>query len=159
MSSDVCEVRPKKVPTPAQCTVAAAKVISVCESNWEAHKGNCSGFARAVATELGVMLFGQANDIVDFISANWWPIDSGAEARNWAEAGYLVIGGLKATGNGHVVVVTAGPLAHQKYPTASWGRLGGIGAKAKTVNYSWNAVDRDKVKYFAAKRQASSDTQ
>lgn len=53
MSSDVCEVRPKEVPTPAQCIVAAAKVISVCESNWEAHKRNCSGFAKAVAVELG----------------------------------------------------------------------------------------------------------
>jgi len=48
MSSLVCEVRPKKVPTPAQCSVAA-QVISVCESNWEANKTNCSGFVKAVA--------------------------------------------------------------------------------------------------------------
>lgn len=101
-----------------------------------------------------MLLFGQANDIVDFISASWWPIVSGAEARNWAEAGYLVIGGLEAAGNGHVVVAIAGPLAHQKYPTAYWGRLGSIGAKAKTVNYSWDAIDQDKVKYFAAKPMA-----
>ncbi len=36
---------------------------------------------------------------------------------------------------------------------AHWGRLGSIGAKAKTVNYPWNPRDRDKVTYFAAKPQ------
>jgi len=103
---------------------------------------------------LGVFLFGQANDIIDYIAADWWPVQNGIEARYWAEAGYLVIGGLKATGHGHVVVVTSGPLAHGKYPTAYWGRLGNVGEKAKTINYAWNATDRDKVRYFAAKTQA-----
>ena len=88
------------------------------------------------------------------VAADWWPVENGVEARNWAEAGYLVIGGLKAAGHGHVVVVTSGPLAHGKYPTAYWGHLGSVGAKAKTINYSWNATVRDKVRYFAAKPQA-----
>src|ERR1700693_1601342 len=40
--------------------------------------------------------------------------------------------------HGHVVVVVAGqPLAHGKYPFAYWGRLGGGGAKDKTVNWAW----------------------
>jgi hypothetical protein len=150
----MCETRPKKVPTPAQCSVAAEDVISICKSNWEAHKTNCSGFVKAVAEELGIFLFGQANDIVDYIAADWWPVENGIEARNWAEAGYLVIGGLQATGHGHVVVVTCGPLAHGKYPTAYWGRLGAVGEKAKTINFAWNVTDRDKVRYFAAKTQA-----
>ena len=77
----------------------------------------------------------------------WWHLESGSEARDWAEAGYFVIGGLKDTPNGHVVVVVAGLLDRGKYPTAYWGKLHGIGEKAKTINYAWNKNDRDKVIY------------
>ena len=40
-----------------------------------------------------------------------------------------------------------GPLAHDKYPTAYWGQFGGVGRKAATINWSWNANDRDRVTY------------
>jgi hypothetical protein len=47
-------------------------------------------------------------------------------------------------------VVVAGGLAHNKYPTGYWGRLGGAGERNKTLNYAWKTVDRDKVTYAAA---------
>lgn len=134
-------------PTPAQCSVLAEKIVAACERHWDEHQGNCSGFVKAVASDLGVSLTGQANDIIDQINENGWAIDSGQEARDWAEAGYLVVAGLKAQPNGHVVVVVPGPLAQGKYPTAYWGRLGGSGKKKTTINWSWNATDRDKVIY------------
>lgn len=137
-------------PTPAECSVKADQIVAACEARWEANKANCSGFVRAVAADLGIGLSGQANDIVDFIAANWWPIADGVAARDWAEAGYLVVGGLKAAGNGHVVVVVPGPLAHGKYPTAYWGKLNGVGKKKTTLNFAWTAADRDDVAYYGA---------
>jgi len=49
--------------------------------------------------------------------------------------------------HGHVVVVVAGPLAHDAYPSAYWGRLGSRGEKNKTINWAWRAEDRDRVSY------------
>jgi len=46
-------------------------------------------------------------------------------------------------------VVVHGELAHEKYPTAYWGRLGAVGSKAQTINFAWNSQDRDKVIYAA----------
>jgi len=42
-----------------------------------------------------------------------------------------------------------GPLNRGKYPSAYWGRLGGVGAKDQTINWAWSAADRDKVIYAA----------
>jgi hypothetical protein len=66
-----------------------------------------------------------------------------------------VIAGLKGgdqeipSVHGHVVVVVSGLLANGKYPSAYWGRLGGIGDKNKTINWAWRAGDRDHVIYAA----------
>jgi hypothetical protein len=125
-----------------------AKVAAACETHWATHEDDCSGFVKAVAKEVGVTLTGQANDIVNQMKTlPWKSLGSGAEAKKQADLGYLVLGGLKATKNGHVVVVVAGPLGQGKYPTAYWGQLGGVGRKATTVNWSWNKTDRDKVEY------------
>jgi hypothetical protein len=67
----------------------------------------------------------------------------------------LVIAGLKSSehrpprNNGHVAIVVSGPLANGKYPTGYWGSSGGASAKNQTLNYSWNAADRDNVHYAA----------
>lgn len=139
---------PAAPPPPIICAVAARKVIQACIANWDAHKADCSGFVKAVAAELGVRLGGQANDILKALAADWWPIPGGLAAAEYAGAGYLVVAGLAADPNGHVVVVVPGPLAHGKYPTAWWGQLGGVGKKAKTLNFSWNQSDRNKVGYW-----------
>src|SRR6516164_2166078 len=103
-------------------------IAAVCEADWDAHKNDCSGFVKAVATDLGIVLTGMANDIVDEIaSAPWTSLNSdGVAAKQKAEAGFFVVAGLKDTPHGHVVVITPGPLAHDKYPTGYWGRLGGV---------------------------------
>lgn len=134
--------------TAANGGASSAAVVSACEANWEAHKSDCSGFAKAVAHALGMTLTGMANDIVDQIQSSPWTLAmDGVDAKQKAEAGMFVIGGLKETGHGHVVVVTPGPLAHEKYPTAYWGRLGSVGAKNTTINWAWDQQDRDKVVY------------
>jgi hypothetical protein len=132
------------VSTPQQ------RIINACEAEYQAHITDCSGFVKAVAKNLGIILYGLANDIVDQIgSAPWVTVTDGIQAKEKADLGYLVIGGLKDNPHGHVVVVVKGPLAHSKYPTAYWGSLRGSSSagKDKTVNWAWNKNDRDKVIY------------
>lgn len=126
----------------------AEKINKLCEKHWGFYKNDCSGFVKAVAKDLNVMLTGQANDIVDQIQKKpWIVLKDGKEADKDARLGKFVIGGLKATGNGHVVVVVPGVLAHGKYPTAYWGSIAGLGRKKTTINYSWRVSVRDEVIY------------
>jgi hypothetical protein len=129
-----------------------------CEACFAANANDCSGFARAVASQVGVTLNGLANDIVDTLrgGGEWTQLDDGVAASQQATAGKFVIGGLRGDEqthpdpHGHVVVVVAGePLAHGKYPFAYWGRLGGGGMKDQTVNWAWRQEDRDNVTYAA----------
>ena len=132
-------------------------IIAACEAEWDAHKGDCSGFAKAVAVRLGVgtALTGMANDIVgEIAAAPWAPVADGPSAANAAAQGRLVIAGLNGAdqanpdpAHGHVVVVVQGPLAHGLYPTAYWGQLGGVGKKDTTLNWAWTEADRDKLVY------------
>ena len=131
------------------------RIKDACEREYEAHKGDCSGFARAVGADLGVAIGGMANDIVARLRAGgvWKPIPDGPTAAARARAGKLVIAGLRGNEqahpneHGHVVVVVDGPLAHERYPTAYWGSLAGTPAKLKTINWAWTQDDRDKVTY------------
>jgi len=128
------------------------QIIKACEGEFQNHIADCSGFAKAVAHDLGIVLTGMANDIVDEIqAAPWTVLADGLAAKTQADAGYFVIGGLKDTPHGHVVVVVPGPLdaAHHKYPTAYWGSIRGaqFAAKDKTVNWAWDAADRDRIIY------------
>jgi hypothetical protein len=127
---------------------AQQSIITACESAFDAWKSDCSGFVKAVASFLGITLSGQANDIVDQIQkAPWTGLQDGVQAKNKADLGFFVIGGLKDQPNGHVVVVVQGPIAHSKYPTAYWGKLGGTGKKNTTINWAWDEHDRDQVIY------------
>lgn len=126
----------------------ADQVIAACEKEWDAHKSNCSGFVKAVGTDLGIHLVGQANDIILFLRANWQSATGGRQAAQLAADGMLVIGGLEDQPNGHIVVVVRGPLNRDKYPTAYWGQLGGVGKKSTTINWSWSVKDRDRVEYY-----------
>jgi len=124
------------------------KIVSLCEQYWDANRKNCSGYVKAIASDLGIILTGQANNIVEQIQkAPWRVLKSGIEAKVQATNGMFVVAGLKADKHGHVVVVVPGALAHGKYPTAYWGSLGGVPKKNTTLNWSWNKTDRDKVIY------------
>jgi hypothetical protein len=132
----------------------AQKIIDSCEANWEAHKSDCSGFLKAVATEFNITLTGQADSIVDEINGDGWiSIADGVEAKDKADAGWFVVAGQKSTdhtppqSNGHVAVIVSGPLAHEKYPSGYWGQLGAVGAKNQTLNYAWNSASRDGLTY------------
>ncbi len=132
------------------------QIIAACEACFNANSNNCSGFVKAVAHTFHITLTGLADDIVDQIKAgSWVKLANGIDAKNKADAGWFVIGGLKGHANvpaqqhGHVVVVVSGPLddAHHKYPTAYWGKLGGVGKKNTPINWAWNSASRDKVIY------------
>jgi hypothetical protein len=131
------------------------RVREACEACFDLHSDDCSGFVRAVSSQLGVQLYGLANQIVDTIrdGNDWRPLPDGIAAAQSAADGKLVVGGLKGLEqsnpepHGHVVIVVAGPLAHEAYPTAFWGKLGVVGAKDKTINWAWRVEDRDRVSY------------
>jgi len=129
-------------------------IVDSCEAHWDSYKSDCSGFVKTVAADFGIVLNGQADDIVDQMnSSSWQSAANGIEAKSKADTGYLVLAGLKGAdhtpprSHGHVVVVVTGPLANGKYPTAYWGSLGGVGKKNATLNYAWNSSDRDNVIY------------
>jgi hypothetical protein len=134
----------------------AEDIIAACEAEWDAHKSDCSGFAKAVAMRFGITLSGQANDIVGAIAATPWTLlKDGVAAAASAGAGRFVLAALKGAdqvvpdAHGHVAVVVQGALAHGLYPTGYWGRLGGVGCKNQTLNWAWRAGDRDKLVYAA----------
>jgi hypothetical protein len=135
------------------------QIIDACEADWDAHKDDCSGYVRAVCGTLGITSFepgDNADAIVGILegSPDWQRLADGPAAKGAADAGCFVIAGLRGAdhnpphAHGHVVVVVSGPLASGKYPTAYWGSLGSVGAKYKTINWSWRATDRDNVEYF-----------
>jgi hypothetical protein len=147
---------PRSARASAMTVGKAAQIISACEDLWAANKGDCSAFVKAVSARFGITLNGLADDIVGEISADpWRQLPDGPAAKAAADNGDLVIAGLKGSDqqtpspHGHVVVVVSGGLAHGLYPTAYWGRLGGVGAKNTTINFAWRAGDRDKVTYAA----------
>jgi hypothetical protein len=131
------------------------RVRDACEACFEAHKNDCSGFARAVAEQLGVPLQGLADQIVDTLRSGegWTILADGIAARASAQAAKFVMAGLKGSEqthpdpHGHVVVVVDGPLAHDAYPSAYWGSLGGSPGKNETLNFAWTTADRDRISY------------
>lgn len=134
----------------------AEEIIATCENNFETGKADCNLFVKSVASKFGVTLTGNADKITEEITeGGWTPIANGIEAKAKADAGWLVIVGIMGkdydpkSAHGHVCVVVSGSLdtTYKKYPTAYWGRLGGIGEKSKTVNYAYNAKSVDRVVY------------
>jgi hypothetical protein len=126
-------------------------VIAACEAEWDRWKSDCSGFAKAVARRLGIVLSGQANSMIDSLEASsrWVSLSADKKAASArAQMGYLVIGGLKARGHGHVVIVVKS--ANAGYPIAYWGRFGAVGKKRTAINWSWNRADLSRVRFYAA---------
>jgi hypothetical protein len=132
-------------------------VLEACEALLAAHEHDCSGFARAVADAVKVALAGNADEIADLLAAKgdgWMILEDGVAAAT-ASSDKFVLGALRGDrqahpdAHGHVVVVVPGPLAHDKYPSAFWGSLGGTPGKDQTINWAWTEQDRDKVVYAA----------
>jgi hypothetical protein len=126
------------------------RVTAACEAHWETWKSDCSGFLKAVAASLGIDLKGQANDIIDAVSASpfWSNLENDHElATTKASQGFLVIGGAKKNPNGHVVVVVKS--TSTRYPVAYWGQLNRTGKKSTTINWSWRPAQIPSIRYFA----------
>ncbi len=144
---------------------SASDIIDYCKSHWEQDKNDCSLFVKDIAGELGIELTGNANQIVNTIQSDGWEVlADGKKAKEYADTGKFVIGGLKGSDqakpntHGHVVVVVSGPLAFDMYPTAYWGKYHRAEndnyGRGDTVNYAWNREDRDKVIYAFRKMDA-----
>ncbi|MET0179847.1 MAG: hypothetical protein ABW194_05120 [Novosphingobium sp.] len=121
----------------------------VCESHYDKWIYDCSGFLKAVATDVGITLKGQANDIVETMKVSPW-IALGHDAEKavlLAGQRHLVVAGLKALPNGHVAVVLAG--SAKPHPTAYWGSISKHPGRNKTLNWCWVKTDLPKVQYFA----------
>lgn len=128
----------------------ADPVIAACETEWDSWKSDCSGFAKAVASRLGLSLSGQANELVDYLqrSPDWRNLGNDFRgATTHANLGEFVLGGLKARPHGHVVVVVKSDAS--LYPVAYWGRFGAVGKKKTTINFSWRRSDLSNVLFFA----------
>lgn len=71
------------------------RVAIACKKHWPRWKGDCSGFVKAIAEELGYHdLFGQANNIIDQMQKlPWRKLPSGREAARQASLGNLVLAG------------------------------------------------------------------
>lgn len=140
------------------------RIIDACEAEFPDAHDDCSLFVRRVCARLGVVLTGNADGIVTAVRGTWRLLPNGVAAKRAADAGELVIAGLKGSEqaqpsiNGHIAVVVSGPLAQGAYPTAYWGQLGGAGAQAKTINWAWQKGDRDQVTYAAKTLVAVADS-
>jgi uncharacterized Zn-binding protein involved in type VI secretion len=137
-------------------TNSPADILAVCQANYAAHTGDCSGFVRACAAALSISLQGQANQIVQTIQAgNGWTVIDGPTGAAQAALGNFVVGGMIEPGHGHVVVVVPGPLNRGVNPSAVWGSLGylpsgstaGANGIVNTVNYSFTAANLPNVVY------------
>ncbi|MFK2879375.1 hypothetical protein [Rhodanobacter hydrolyticus] len=133
-------------PAPESAVETASK------KEWPRWKNDCSGFAHAVADDLGLELSGTANAMVDTmgVKANGW-VDLGSDPKlaiSYANRGFFVVAGLKAAGHGHVaVIIPTDP--GSPYPVGYWGRFGGVGKEKTGINWSWNHRDLPKVVYYA----------
>lgn len=140
-----------------------ACIIDACKQSWDGefipgmkNSNNCSGFVKAVLGKLGIPIpsTATADGIMDAI-AGWSKLKSGADAAHQAEAGNLVIAGLKSAAhspartNGHVVIVIGGKLYKDLYPLCWSGSIGGAQSQGtKSVGEVWNRTDRSSVGYF-----------
>jgi NlpC/P60 family len=149
--------------------MSSQDIVQICQSTFPQFFNDCSGFVRSVAQKCGIMVVGNANQIVEMHlsgKANFQTCNE-SYAREQAQAGNLVLAGLSANGHGHVVVVVDEPLEHG-HVFAYWGRYHGLHLKGfpeinvgtisfgrGSISKAWNQRDLQKVKFGWAK---TSDT-
>jgi hypothetical protein len=125
--------------------------------NW----GDCSGFVKAVQTDLWLMPFkGKANSIYDELGerSDWVIFGSGADALAYAghaaNMGSLTIGVWKNSdpnSNGHVAIITAYlPMLGSKpeqHAIGAWGELHGVGQLLGRISQSFGATKHQQIRY------------
>ncbi len=122
------------------------RIIQACETHWKEKFGDCSGFLKSVATEVGVFLPNkQANEIYDYLKgkpAGWDMLGTGAATGVIAgvagSEGKLVVAAWKnASGHGHVAIVVDFSQELSR-AMAYWGSLGGVGKTYAKITSSFS---------------------
>lgn len=146
-------------------------IVAACEAAFKdpSNQKDCNLYVKAVANLIGDSTFGAGHNadtmIDDMANSSAWAAlgADGVRAKADADAGRFVIAGLKSGDHkpprkhGHVAVVITGQLAQKKYPLACWGSLSDPPGPAlkETINFAWNASDRDNILYFSTELTAS----
>jgi hypothetical protein len=133
----------------------AEPIVKACKRNYEQDKDDCSAFVRDVAASLGIQLVGNADAIVDYMTAHWTQIPTGIQANGWASTGCFVVAGLRSSdhaghrAHGHVAILAGSGVDAGQYPYLWGGSIGSAQSQGgKSVNGVWGPADRDHVKYF-----------
>ena len=141
----------------AELAAKRSRVIGACTKHWPDNQGDCSGFVRAVAHDLGFALAGNANAIYTQIAkAPWVQIGVGTKASVIAGIsageGKFVVAAEQSQGNGHVAVVVDYRNAFDSYAqvdrekaVAFWGKLHSVGKEYERITSSWTAADLERV--------------
>ena len=132
------------------------EIVDACRKHYAAHSDDCSGFVRAVTSELGHPVSGTANGIMNGLaSSRQWELVTREQAVAAVHTGALVIAGLKSQdhnpprNNGHVVIVVDGALYRGTYPLVWGGSIGNAQSRGnKSVGEVWSRADRDHVLYY-----------
>jgi hypothetical protein len=111
------------------------RVKDACEACFAAHKGDCSGVARAVSRQLGVNLQGSADQIVDAFAR--WTSGGGPGQGRKSSIGWPK--GLRANAPGPARSRRRGRRRFAEQGEISFGVLG--------QNFAWIAEDRDRDSY------------
>lgn len=152
-----------------------SKLKAACDAAYTKNPGSCSNSVwdviRAIVDPNQPYM--KANDLIDWLAANWKEVDLDAGAE-LARKGVVVVGGLKATTNGHVIVIYPGAnidsggyeysykgkpqtlRSHGKYPPAMSTSLGAWpGAMSDGDKTVWDPWGTDaafaKVKFWTPK--------
>jgi len=88
---------------------AAKTLADACHAAYKKYPNSCSHSVWHVITSLADKdkKYQVANDLVDTLAKTWTEVDL-ATAAKLANAGEVVVGGQKAKGNGHVIIVFPG---------------------------------------------------
>lgn len=155
-------------------SATAVSFKALCSFAFATNQGDCSGLVKEVARFVGVYLPDvQANGLIDFMSSYWDQV-SDDDAQGFAEQARFVVAGLKASPNGHVLIVLPGgevrsggyqytdqagtvrtAAFHGSYPrscsTALGGWPGAISNGDKSVFDAWGNVQKyARVQYWLA---------
>jgi hypothetical protein len=141
----------------AELAARRSRVLAACTKHWPDNQGDCSGFVRAVAQDLGFALSGNANAMYTQISKDPWirigiGTQASATAGITAGEGKFVVAAEQGQKNGHVAIVVDYRNAFDSYSqvdrdkaVAFWGKLHSTGAEYERITRSWTATDLERV--------------
>jgi hypothetical protein len=93
----------------ADLDAAAQKLKAACDNAYDSNASSCSNAVWDVVKAIvnPDEPYRQANKLIDYLSVNWTEVDLD-KSYELANTGVVVVGGAKASPNGHVIVVYPG---------------------------------------------------